>query len=80
MQDGTVDLGVAAAKATPPVAYLGATFAGLSLPDWAALLAIIYTAGLLLQMGWRFLGWCRRHYCAWQTVRNRDPHEELRGP
>lgn len=53
-------LEVAVAKATPPVAYLGATFAGLSLPDWAALLAIIYTLGLLVQMGWRFGCWVRR--------------------
>lgn len=51
MQD---DLSTVAAKASPTVAYLGATFAGLSLPDWAALLAIIYTAGLLMQMSWRF--------------------------
>lgn len=57
MQD---ELSVAAAKAAPPVAYLGATFAGLSLPDWAAVLAIIYTLGLLLQMGWKFSLWIRR--------------------
>ena len=31
------------ALGAPPVAYAGAAFAGLSLPDWAALLAIIYT-------------------------------------
>ena len=36
----------------------GAAFAGLSLPDWAALLAIIYTTALLIQMGVRFTRWC----------------------
>ena len=49
---------VDAIAATPPVAYLGATVAGLSLPDWAALMAILYTSGLLLQMSWRFVHWC----------------------
>jgi hypothetical protein len=46
-----VEIGTEALKATPPVAYLGATFGGLSLPDWAALLAIVYTLLLILQMG-----------------------------
>lgn len=74
------ELGLTAAKATPPVAYLGAKFAGLSLPDWAALLAIIYTGCLLIQVGYRFVLWCRRHYRVRQAKRNRDPHEELLGP
>lgn len=58
-------LAAALGKASPPLAYLGATFAGLSLPDWAALLAIVYTLGLLAQMAYRFGGflwdkWIRR--------------------
>lgn len=47
-------------KATPAVGYLGATVAGLSLPDWAAILAIIYTGALLIQLCWRFSKWVKR--------------------
>ena len=43
-----------AAKAAPSVAYLGATIWGLSIPDWAALLACVYTLGLLVQMAYRW--------------------------
>jgi hypothetical protein len=46
-------------KAAPAVGYLGATVAGLSLPDWAALLACVYTLGLIAQMTYRFVQWLR---------------------
>lgn len=46
-----------AAKASPVVGYAGAYFGGLSLPDWAALLAIIYTLCLLAQQAHRFYCW-----------------------
>lgn len=47
-------------KVAPPVTYAGATVAGMSLPDWAAALAIAYTLILLVQMGFRFCKWFRR--------------------
>jgi len=34
-------------KASPPAAVAGLTVFGISLPDWAALLACIYTAWLI---------------------------------
>ncbi len=34
-------------KASPPAAIAGLTVFGISLPDWAALLACIYTAWLI---------------------------------
>lgn len=34
-------------KATPPAAVAGLTVFGISLPDWAALLACVYTAWLI---------------------------------
>lgn len=36
-----------AVKASPPAAVAGMTIFGVSLPDWAALLACIYTAWLI---------------------------------
>jgi preprotein translocase subunit SecF len=38
-----------ALKASPPAAIAGLTAFGLSLPDWAALLACIYTAWLIAE-------------------------------
>lgn len=56
------DSGVAiAAKATPVVGYAGAYFGGLSLPDWAALLAIVYTLCLIVQQLYRFCCWANTH-------------------
>lgn len=66
-----VDVGFEALKATPPVAYLGATFGGLSLPDWAALLAIIYTLGLLFQMGHKATVWIIERWQGRKPKRNR---------
>ena len=50
---------VIAIKAAPAVGYIGATLWGLSIPDWAALLACVYTLGLLIQMGYRLVAWIR---------------------
>jgi hypothetical protein len=36
-----------AVKASPPAAVAGMTIFGVSLPDWAALLACIYTTWLI---------------------------------
>lgn len=46
-------------KASPPVAIAGATVFGMSLPDWAALLACIYTGWLISE----------KVYHAWQRRR-----------
>jgi hypothetical protein len=46
-------------KAAPAVGYLGATVMGMSLPDWAALLACVYTLGLIAQMTFRFVTFLR---------------------
>jgi hypothetical protein len=51
-------------KAAPAVGYLGATVAGLSLPDWAALLACVYTMGLIGQMTYRFVMFLRTRRAA----------------
>ena len=41
---------VEVAKALPPVTVAGFTFLGYPLSDWAQLLAILYTSGLLFFM------------------------------
>ena len=48
-----------AGKATPAVAYLGAKAGGLSIPDWAALAALIYSLLLIAQQLYRFYLWLR---------------------
>jgi hypothetical protein len=47
-----------AVKASPPAAVAGMTIFGVSLPDWAALLACIYTAWLLGEKALHY--WNRR--------------------
>jgi hypothetical protein len=37
------------AKASLPVAVTGMTIFGMSLPDWAALFAVIYTGWLIIE-------------------------------
>ena len=39
-----------AALSTPPVAVASATFFGYSLPEWAAIITIIYTSLLLIRL------------------------------
>lgn len=63
-------MGAVATKAAPAVAYLGAKFAGLSLPDWAALLAIVYTLCMLAQTSWRFGWWVHRNWKRWRAARS----------
>jgi disulfide bond formation protein DsbB len=38
------------ALSTPPVAVAGATFLGYSLPEWAAIVTIVYTMFLLVRL------------------------------
>lgn len=38
------------ALSTPPVAVVGATFLGYSLPEWAAIVTIFYTCFLLVRL------------------------------
>jgi disulfide bond formation protein DsbB len=38
------------ALSTPPVAVVGATFLGYSLPEWAAIVTIVYTMFLLVRL------------------------------
>lgn len=52
-----VDMSIEAAKAVPVVATGSAIVGGLSIPDWAALAALLYTLCLLAQMGYRFWLW-----------------------
>jgi hypothetical protein len=51
-------------KAAPAVGYIGATLGGMSIPDWAATLACIYTLGLLAQMAYRFIQFLRARRAA----------------
>lgn len=37
-----------AAKVTPAAGYVGAQFGGMSLPDWAALAALVYSGLMIL--------------------------------
>ena len=59
MSQHTESSAALAAKATPAVAYLGATVGGLSIPDWAALAALIYSLLLIAQQLYRFYLWLR---------------------
>jgi len=38
------------ALSTPPVAVVGATFLGYTLPEWAAIVTIVYTSILLIRL------------------------------
>ncbi len=57
MSQHTESSAALATKATPAVAYLGATVGGLSIPDWAALAALVYSLLLIAQQLYRFYGW-----------------------
>lgn len=46
------EIGAGIAKASPAVGYVGATVAGLSLPDWAALAALAYSVVMLALIVW----------------------------
>jgi len=45
------------ALAAPPISLVGLTIAGISLPDWAAILASVYT--ILLIGDWVWKKWNR---------------------
>lgn len=49
---------VLAVKASPPVTVLGVTVGGITLPDWAAIAALIYT--ILLTGDWCWKKWAKR--------------------
>lgn len=55
-----------AAISTPPVAVAGATFFGYSLPEWAALVTIIYTLWLLVRLA-------RSEWREWKGKQPEDP-------
>lgn len=46
------EIGAGIAKASPSVGYVGATIAGLSIPDWAALAALTYSLVMLALILW----------------------------
>jgi hypothetical protein len=53
-----VEIGTELAKGAPVMGVGGAVYiGGISLPDWAAIMAIIYTGCLLLMMGYKFVVW-----------------------
>lgn len=53
-----VEIGTELAKGAPVMGVGGAVYiGGISLPDWAAILAIIYTGCLILQMAYKFGVW-----------------------
>lgn len=46
------EIGAGIVKASPAVSYVGATVAGLSLPDWAAVAALLYSVAMLALIVW----------------------------
>lgn len=50
MKDFTGELAAAGAKAAPPIAVAGATFAGIALQEWVYIATIIYTSFLTVQL------------------------------
>lgn len=48
------DVFQAAGKAAPPVAYVGVSLAGISLPDWVALATLGYILLQVAHLIWRW--------------------------
>lgn len=56
MSQKLADAGTEAVKASPPVAVIAATAAGMSLQDWVFVLTLLY---LGVQIGWLLWKWYR---------------------
>jgi hypothetical protein len=54
------DIFHAGAKAAPPVAYVGVTLVGISLPDWVAIATLAYIGLQAAHLIWRWLRQARR--------------------
>lgn len=50
MKDFTGEIAAASAKAAPPIAVAGLTFAGLALQDWVYISTILYTTLLAAKL------------------------------
>jgi hypothetical protein len=50
----------AAGKAAPPVAYVGVTLVGISLPDWVAIATLAYIGLQAAHLVWRWLRQAKR--------------------
>lgn len=48
------DVFQAAGKAAPPVAYVGVSLAGISLPDWVAIATLVYVVLQAAHLVWRW--------------------------
>lgn len=48
------DLQAAAAKASPPVLYMGVRLLGVSLPDWVAIATLVYILLQAAHLIWRW--------------------------
>jgi hypothetical protein len=47
------------AKGVIPIGYTGATLFGISMPDWAAIMAGLVSLCILIQYIWRGVCWLR---------------------
>lgn len=61
MSDHVVEI----AKGTPPVTVAALSFFGVSIPDVIQFLTLIWTIGLVVQMGYKFYRWL----AAWRKAR-----------
>ncbi len=50
MRDFTGELAAAGAKAAPPIAVAGMSFAGIALQEWVYISTILYTSFLTVQL------------------------------
>lgn len=62
MRDHTAFDSVERAAATIPVGYTGATLWGISMPDWAAILAGVVSICLIIQMMYRGYAWAQEKF------------------